>query len=128
MSMPSPNTETVVIAAGTRTVTLTGEDCAHLGSARAILFLNITAASGTVPTLDVKIQAKCQTAGIYIDIPGAAFGQKIAAGTDMLVIAMGVTASANKAVSHPMPAQYRAVCTVGGTTPSFTFSLTAQAL
>lgn len=41
----------------------------------------------------------------------------------MLVVANGVTVSANKAVSHPLPTSFRAVATIGGTTPSFTFSL-----
>lgn len=129
MTMPSANTETSVIDAGARTATFNGNDCAHLSSDGAILFLNITASAGTAQTLDIKLQAKCQTAGIYIDIPGVAFAQKIAAGTDMLVVSMGVTPSANKAVSHPLPAQYRAVATIGGSAgQSFTFSLTAQAL
>lgn len=86
-------------------------------------FLNVTAASGTTPTLDIKIQAKCNLTGIYYDIPGAAFTQKTTATTDFLVVSDGVTVSANKAVSHPLPTYFRAVATIGGTTPSFTFSL-----
>ena len=86
-------------------------------------FLNITAASGTTPTIDLKLQAKCVKQNIYIDIPGAAFGQKTAAGTDMIVIAPGITVSANKAVATILPITMRWVATVGGTTPSFTASL-----
>lgn len=115
--------ETYMFESVARTATANSGDISDYEYTGGFFFLNVTAASGTTPTLDIKIQAKCGLTGIYTDIPGAAFTQKTAAATDMLVVSDGVTVSANKAVSHPLPTFFRAVATIGGTTPSFTFSL-----
>lgn len=75
----------------------------------AIVFLDVTAASGTSPTLDVKIQV-ADPNGAYYDL--ASFAQKTAAGREAKQIAnFGQNA--------------KIVYTIGGTTPSFTFSVTA---
>lgn len=87
------------------------------------LVLDITAASGTSPTLDVKLQRKDATSGEWVDLEGGAFAQKTAAGTDDLVIYPGVAETANRSVSDVLTYRWRAVATLGGTTPSFTFSL-----
>lgn len=121
--MQAPQLESVIVPSATVTVTGNGSDFTDLSNTAGFFFLNITAASGTTPTLDIKIQAKSQAQGIYIDIPGASFTQKTATGTDMLVVRADITAVANKAVAHPLPATFRVVWTVGGTTPSFTFSV-----
>lgn len=126
MGMPSPNLEFAVFPSAARTTTTNSTDIADFNANAGIFHLNITAASGTTPTLDIKIQAKCEATGVYTDIPGASFSQKTGTGTDMLVVCPGVTVSANKAVSHPLPIYWRAVATIGGTTPSFTFSLHSQ--
>lgn len=115
--------ENDVVASQTVTVTTNLSDFSDNSATGAIFMLNITAASGTTPTLDLKLQAKSAKQGIYIDIPGASFAQKTAAGTDMLVVAPGVTVSANKAVAMVLPVTMRWVATIGGTTPSFTFSI-----
>ncbi|MGH7773727.1 MAG: hypothetical protein ACREQA_15995 [Candidatus Binatia bacterium] len=97
-------------------------------SARGAWFgLNITATGGT-PTLDIKLQHKDELTGIYTDIPGATFAQKAATGTDSLVVYPGVAETANRLESNVLSRIIRAVATIGGTTPSFTFSLTAQFL
>lgn len=95
----------------------------------AKFYLDVTAVTGTNPTLDVKIQAFDPVSGQYIDIANAAFAQKTGASTAMLTVYPGIATSANVAVSDVMPANYRAVATVGGTnTPTVTFSLTADLL
>lgn len=86
--------------------------------------LNVTEASGTTPTLDVKIQAKCPVSGVYVDIPGASFAQKTTTGADSLLIYPGVTETANRDVSSVLPTIFRAVATLGGGTPTFAFTLT----
>ena len=123
MSSTGTQVENEVSPSQAITATTNLPDISNNNTNSGTFFLNITAASGTVPMLDLKLQAKCVKQNIYIDIPGAAFGQKTAAGTDMLVIAPGVTASANKAVSTILPLTMRFVATVAGTTPSFTFSI-----
>lgn len=76
-----------------------------------VAFLNVTAESGTTPTLAVKFQDSPD--GVtWNDIPSAAF--------------TGVTTSNSSqrlAVSAPFADKIQAVVTVGGTTPSYTMQL-----
>lgn len=115
-----------VFASAARTATASSADqfaSVHRG---VIFTLNISAASGTTPTLDVKIQMKDNVSGVYIDIPGAAFAQKTTTGTDSLVLYPGVTVTANRSVSTVLPSCFKAVATITGTSPSFTFTLAAD--
>lgn len=98
------------------------------GEIGALFILDITAASGTTPTLDVKLQFVDDISGKFVDVPGAAFAQKTGTGTDSLVVFPGVTAAANRAVSYALGKTCRFVYTIGGTTPSFTFTLTSQTM
>lgn len=92
-----------------------------------ILTLDITAKAGTL-THDVKLQFLDTVSGKATDIPGASFAQKSATGTAVLSIYPGLTAAANVAVTQVLTKNLRAVSTVGGTTPSSTFTLTAVAI
>ncbi len=75
--------------------------------------LNVTAVSGTSPTLDVKFQESMDGTN-WIDIPSAAFAQ--------------ATATGLKRLEFSTLAPYiRAVYTIAGTTPSFTFDLVVSA-
>lgn len=70
-------------------------------------YLNVGAASGTTPTLDVKIQ-ESDDDSTYTDISGATFTQ--------------ATAAITEEIHFRTSKRYvRAVATIGGTTPSFTF-------
>lgn len=89
----------------------------------AIFYLNISAASGTTPTLDIKLQGKDPASGNWFDIQNASFAQKTAAGTDSLLVYPGAVETANRRVSNVLPNDWRAVATIAGTSPSFTFSL-----
>ncbi len=90
------------------------------------LFLDVTAVSGTNPTLNVKIQVKDPLAGNYHDIVGAAFAEETAAANAFLTIYPGLTAVADLVVTEVISGIWRAVATVGGTaTPTVTFTLAA---
>jgi hypothetical protein len=121
--MQVPRITSVLVPSAARTATFNGEDFADLSGSNGMFVLNITAVSGTTPTLDIKLQLKV-AAGLYIDIPGAAFAQKTATGTDYLIVHPAITVVANKAVSQCLGDVIRAVSTIGGTTPSFTYTLT----
>ena len=103
-------------------------DVDNLHAKGAIFFLEITAKAGTTPTLDIKLQYRDVTSGAFVDIPLAIFAQKVAEASDVLTIYPGIAVIANESVSGVIPKNYRVVCTIGGTTPSFTFSLTADYL
>ena len=80
-----------------------------------LAYLNVTAASGTSPTLTVAFQDSPDGINWY-PIPSGAFSAVTAAGLSRLVVPAGTAVGS----------YLRAVLTAGGTTPSFTTSLTIQ--
>jgi len=78
---------------------------------RAVFFLNVSAVSGTNPTLDVEIQTLDPASGEYFTL--VTFTQ-----------ATGVTKEMKK-VTDGLGRRLRVVWTIGGTNPSFTFSVGA---
>ena len=131
MGTPTPynaydcNHELTVFASAARTATANSSDMENRAARGVRLFLAVTAASGTTPTLDVKVQVKDPINDTYIDLPNAAFAQKTGTATDELTIYPGITTAANRAVSTALSQKWRVVATIGGTTPSFTFSVAA---
>ncbi len=110
MQKPStPTTKIVVGANGAVTATQTSSkvNAGNYGTAKA--FLNITAVSGTTPTLVVKFQDSADNTN-WVDVASGAFSSQNATGTNSLVL------------SNVGP-YLRAVQTVGGTSPSFTYDL-----
>ena len=78
----------------------------------AVALLSVGAASGTAPTLDVRLQhADNDVAAEYTDVPNGAFGQRTGAGFQERDI-------------KNFKRFVRAVGVVGGGTPSFTYSVT----
>lgn len=120
------NVEVTVLASAARTSTTNSADLVNYNARGVRIFLDITAASGTTPTLDLKVQSKDALSAAYVDDPGSTLAQKTGVSTDELTIYPGVTTSANRARSAPLPRTWRVVCTIGGTTPSFTFSVGAS--
>lgn len=92
------------------------------------VFLDVTAASGTSPTLDVKLQAKDPASGSYFDIPGASFAQQSGTTSLALTVYPGVAETANEGVSDVIPKTWRAHAAVGSGSSdgSFTFTLGAS--
>lgn len=89
-----------------------------------VLFLDITAAAGTTPTLDVKLQMKDPVANEWHDIPGASFAQKTGTGQDTLMLFPGIAETANREVSVVLPPDWRVVATHGADADeTFTFSV-----
>lgn len=91
---------------GTQEFTL--EDCLD-----AVLFLDVSAAGGTTPTLDLKVQEKIPGTSTWVDVPNGAFTQST-----------GVVGR-RLALSAPLSRTARLSWTIAGTTPSFTFSVAA---
>lgn len=124
----APNAEATVLASAVRTATANSADQVNRFARGVRLFLNITAASGTAPTLDIKVQTKDPVSGVYLDLPGAVFAQKTTTGSDDLTVYPGVAETANETVSDALSRTWRVVATIAGTTPSFTFSVGAAYL
>lgn len=115
--------EKTLVASATRTASGNGADLECYNLTAAHFFLNVSAASGTTPTLDVKIQGKDPVSGGYFDL--VAFLQKTVVSTGRVVIGLGAVDDANtdNVANAPLPHVIRASWTIGGTTPSFTFSV-----
>ena len=121
------NSEVVVMRSAQRFGSTFSADQINTEWRGARLFLEVSAVSGTLPALDVKVQFRDPATGIYHDLPGATFAQKTGISTDELSIYPGNTAMANRAVSGPMPFTWRVAAAISGTnTPSFTFSVGAS--
>lgn len=125
--------EANVVASAARTATGNSGDLDTPLDVESILFLlDVTAASGTSPTLDVAIQAK-NAAGNYVTM--CRFAQVTAAGKRALRTRFSADPSdAPVEFAHadtggalvnaiPIGRKYRIIWTIGGTTPSFTFTI-----
>lgn len=121
---------TTVVASASRTATFNSDDQTNSPIEKGIrLFLNISAVTGTSPTLDIKVQIKDPLSGSYHDMAGAAFAQKTGTGTDEIIVYPGVAETANVSVSDYLGgATWRVVNTLGGTSPDFTYTIAAQKL
>ena len=73
------------------------------------IYLDVTAASGTTPTLDVDVVAVIGGVEMVLQ----SFAQKTAAGQETIVVPQ-------------CPRAAKVKWTIGGTTPSFTFSVQAS--
>ena len=127
-----------IVAAGT-VITATGNSTAFaLKLADAYTFVvNVTAASGTSPTLDIVYQTSVDGGTTYVNIPWR-HTQITAAGVTFLTVRLGLgigevgaegaVASTGGTLVKPFVPDtnfMRLAYTVGATTPSFTFSVTA---
>lgn len=102
-------------ASVTQTATTTGAAVAVDG-ATARLELAVTAHAGTTPTLDVKLQHSKDGSTAWTDVTGGAFAQ--------VTTTNGVT----RKVFTGLDRFIRVVATIAGTTPSYTYSVSGEAL
>ena len=107
---------------GAKTATGNGATMTNHNARGAIFVFNVGAVTGTAPTCVFKIQGSADGGTTWFDIPGAATATITASGVVALAVYPGVTPAANAAVSYPLPRTFRAVWTLGGTTPSFTIT------
>lgn len=81
-----------------------------------LLILDITAVSGTTPTLDLVLEVQDPSSQKWVQV--VAFPQKTAVGTSLLWFGVG-----NDGFFAPALSGMRLRWTIGGTIPSFTFSV-----
>lgn len=99
----------VLVASAARTTTANGTPLGGYGLASQLRAqLNVTAASGTTPTLDVVVEDSLD--GTNWNTVGT-FAQKTVAAREVIN------------VTTPFAGQLRARWTIAGTTPSFTFDV-----
>lgn len=97
-----------------------GDGYEHKG---ILLYINISAISGTSPTLTVTLKGKSPVSGAeYTILASAALS---APGLTVMKVYPGLTAAANLAANDILPAIWRVDSVIGGTTPSVTATISA---
>lgn len=128
-----------LLASAARTVTGDGPDVVSQALERArglLLVCDVTAQSGTTPTLDVEVQTKYGSLytkitqfSRYAAVTGSkgSFLARAASESNELVLSADSQESGSAFVQRnaPWSSTLRANYTIGGTTPSFTFSVVA---
>jgi hypothetical protein len=119
---------------GAKTVTFAGVTITNANAKGALILFNISAATGTAPTLVCKIQESADGGSTWIDMPNATTATITTAGTYGLKIYPSVTPITPVAtsgtvaqVSSTLGRTWRVFYTIGGTTPSITLT-TVQVL
>lgn len=112
------NTEVTVLASAARTASENSADITVYNGAMLAVFLDVTAVSGTSPTLDVTVKVKDVASGKYFVI--GTFTQATAVTKQAIFIGGGADVEFATRT-------YRVECVIAGTTPSFTFSVGASA-
>lgn len=88
------------------------------------LVIDITAITGTTPTLTVTLQGKDAASGKYYTILASTALNAVA--TTVLTVFPGATASANVAANDMLPKTWRVITVIGGTGPSVTATIGAS--
>jgi len=121
-----PPAEIVVFASAARTATATSNTFRNdYGYRGLLLTLDVTAASGTSPTLALSIQAYDPVSGNWEKLLEGAAVSTTGTHTYFLYPGGDATAAEDVVEAQPfaLPYRWRVVATIGGTTPSFTFSV-----
>jgi len=110
--------DVTLFSSAARTASTNGSEAVlGFGNGRVLVcYLDVTAVSGTSPTLDVKIQ-ESDDGSTWTDIDGGSFSQFTSTGQEYKVMLMSRSKD-----------RIRAVATIGGTSPSFTFKVEAVAI
>lgn len=111
------NTEGTLLASAARTASSNSPDLTVYNGAKLAVYLDVTAASGTSPTLDVTVKAKDPASGKYFLV--GTFAQKTAVASEAIFIGGGADVEFATRT-------YRIEYVIAGTTPSFTFSVGAS--
>lgn len=120
--MASTETAAVITHNAAATGT-TGFDMNAANYRGALVYVNITALTGTSPTLTVTIQAKTPVSGVYYTVLASA--ALTATGLTVLRVYPGLAATANLSANDILPASYRVITAIGGTTPAVTATVSA---
>lgn len=109
----------------THTAASTGSNSGDLDATKyrgILLYVYVSAITGTTPTLTVTIQGKSPgSAQYYTVLASAALN---ATGLTVLRVYPGLTAAANTVANDVLPCSYRISTAIAGTTPAVTAQIT----
>ena len=93
----------------------------NLSANGIVVGINVTAVTGTSPTLVVTVKGIDPASGVAYTLLASA--SITATGFTTLTVYPGAAAAANSSVSLPVPNQFQVSWTIGGTTPAFTATI-----
>jgi hypothetical protein len=109
-----------------RTTTGNGTTATNFNHRGAHIFVNVTAASGTTPTLVLRVQGSVDGTNFYdLDATNAVTASLTTTGTAVIKVYPGLTPAVGSS-NQALPRVWRLAWVIGGTTPSFTFTTTAS--
>ena len=120
--VPTGNASGTLLASAAQTATVNTAAQSNTNARGVTVTVDVTAVSGTSPTLTPSIEAQDPVSGAWYALDGAATAIT-ATGLYTYQLYPGATGGAvTQATSLALPAAWRVAFTIGGTTPSFTFS------
>jgi hypothetical protein len=116
-TLAKPNFDLLVSTLTSAATSFTSADQINPNAKGVSCLINITAATGTTPTLVVTIQGKDVSSGLYYTLLASA--SIITAGQTRIVVYPGEATVTNVSVGDIIPHIWRISYTIGGTTPAF---------
>jgi hypothetical protein len=103
--------------------TITSDEFNNNGATSIQLYINITGASGTTPTLAISLQGQDPLSGTWFTLLTSA---SLTGVTSVLQnVGPGLPVTANISANTLLPTTFRLSCVTGGGGPSFTYSVGA---
>jgi hypothetical protein len=100
-----------------------GDDQTNISARGVAVVVDITAITGTSPTLTVTIEGKDTASGKYYTLLASV--ALSATGTTVLTVYPGLSAAANSVANDVLPRTWRVKTAIGGTGPSVTATVGA---
>lgn len=123
----SYNVDTAYMTLTAAAASVNGADVATNDSGIGlIVYTNITAITGTTPSLVVTVQGKDPVSGVYHTILASA--SLTTAGFTVLRIGPGLATTANASANDLVPSIFRITATIAGTTPAVTATISITRL
>lgn len=95
-----------------------GADLANTAYGAANIVVDVTAISGTTPSLTITVEGKDPVSGKYFTVLQSA--ALTAVGTTVLSVGIGLPATANVSANAILPRTWRVSAAIGGATPAVT--------
>lgn len=114
-----------VDSSSARTASGVGTTATNFNARGALIFINVTGVTGTSPTMTVRLQVAIDgTNFVDYDTTNLQTVSITGVSTHILRVYPGIATTANSALNGVLPRTWRLAWTIGGTTPSFTFTTT----
>lgn len=120
----SNHDKAALLTLAAQTTSVNGADQTNINGRGVQVGVNITALTGTAPTLTITIQGKDAASGVYYNLLQSA--AITATGFTLLTLYPGAAATANVSAPQVLPATWRVIAAIAGTTPAVTATVGAS--